>query len=249
MYSWYAKAKICFAYLSDVRSCGIADSLWFTHCRTLQELIAPRAVYFYSHTWGFLGDKASLCRDLAAITGIDVGILRGANPASCSVALRMSWASERTTSRPEDRAYNLIGLFDVTLPMVYGEGEKTFVRLQEEIIKHSEDQSVFAWKRGFPLGSRSHCGLLALSPSCFGGCHNIVRSPRGLATSGRFLITNVGLSVELVTIPWPWRLIWQSLIISLLANPHIKLESCSNAFARVSGSSSTLAYNPEVQLW
>jgi hypothetical protein len=93
----------------------------------------------------FLGNKRSLEDKIEYITEIDSDILRGGDPSSCSVAQRMSWASERMTTRIEDTAYCLLGLFDVNMPMMYGEGERAFLRLQEEIMKITEDYSLFCW--------------------------------------------------------------------------------------------------------
>ena len=95
---------------------------------------------------------------LALLTGIDEDVLKGERPpARCSIAQRMSWASHRVTTRTEDTAYCLIGIFDVNMPMLYGEGQKAFFRLQEEIIKHSDDHTIFAW----PINRPDQPGLLA----------------------------------------------------------------------------------------
>lgn len=127
--------------------------------------------------------KSSLQHIVSEITGIPGIILDGADLGSASIAQRMSWASKRRTTRPEDVAYCLLGIFGINMPMLYGEGEKAFVRLQEEIMKVSDDHSLFAWGTfrqmngffGF-LGSDSlwnnmlpnrHCSLLATSPMAF----------------------------------------------------------------------------------
>ncbi|KAF3043444.1 hypothetical protein E8E12_008057 [Didymella heteroderae] len=118
---------------------------WFSRGWTLQELIAPSQVLFYGKQWSFLGTKTTLCELLSLITGIDEAALQGANLEAFSVARRMSWAADRVTTRTEDLAYSLLGLFDVNMPLLYGEGEKAFTRLQEEIMKDSSDESLFAW--------------------------------------------------------------------------------------------------------
>lgn len=118
-----------------------------------QELIAPVSMQFFteeragSTDWSCLGDRSAMCDRLATITKIDAAILRQRKSVDqASVANRMSWASKRVTTKPEDMAYSLMGLFDVNMPMIYGEGgRKAFLRLQEEIIKTSNDQSIFAW--------------------------------------------------------------------------------------------------------
>jgi hypothetical protein len=153
MYHWYRKADVCFAYLEDVPSAGtefplssMANSRWFSRGWTLQELVAPQIIEFYASDWKFLGTKEDSCDRLSSITGIHAEALRNQPVESFSIAQKMSWASRRTTTRPEDIAYSLLGLFNVSMPVLYGEGaKKASVRLQEEIMKDSDDQSLFAW--------------------------------------------------------------------------------------------------------
>ncbi|OAL39343.1 hypothetical protein AYO20_01213 [Fonsecaea nubica] len=206
MYRWYQDAEICFAYLTDVEihKTEMKDSVWFTRGWTLQELIAPKHVSFYDRNWVFLGTKDNLAGELSRITGIDRDVLLGQRPpSSCSIAQRMSWASKRSTTRVEDRAYSLLGIFDVSMPMLYGEGERSFTRLQEEIIRHSDDQSIFAWDRGLDGYFGGHNGLLATSPSHFVTCQNVViPASYGLPVTTGFALTNVGISISLMTLPW-----------------------------------------------
>jgi hypothetical protein len=111
----------------------VMQSKWWTRGWTLQELIAPQAVVFHiagPHSWTKIGSKSTLLELVAARTGIDAAILRGLDVRECSVAQRMSWASERETTRTEDMAYCLLGLFGVNMPLLYGEGNKAFLRLQ-----------------------------------------------------------------------------------------------------------------------
>ncbi|GAB1207955.1 hypothetical protein APSETT445_006692 [Aspergillus pseudonomiae] len=137
---------------------------------TLQELIAPREMIFYDGNWKRLGDKASLGTRISQCTRIPESILLGEQDLDTfSIAQRMSWAAERQTSRVEDRAYCLMGLFGVNMPLIYGEREAAFIRLQEEILRISEDHSLFAWK-----SSDTRAGLLATSPAAFIDSHNIV---------------------------------------------------------------------------
>lgn len=163
MFSWYEKASVCYAYLVDVpKSCvlhspksAFRTSRWFSRGWTLQELIAPRCLVFMSSEWTYLGTKASLAPLLSEITGIDVEVLTFRRELrQVSVARRMSWASKRETTRVEDEAYSLMGLFGITMPTIYGEGRKAFRRLQEEIMKQSPDQSLFAWGRALRSGAR-----------------------------------------------------------------------------------------------
>ena len=217
MYQWYQKADICYAYLSDLNcdySASFFDDLnlwrncrWFNRGWTLQELLAPETVHFYGntfghdreiyYTWKCIGSIFKLTRLLSKVTGIDEDILTGSKPlASASIAKRMYWASSRQTTRPEDRAYSLMGLFSVNMAMLYGEGgEKAFLRLQEEIMKTSDDHSLFAWV------DRSYVhhpprGLLATDPSLFSHSRDMLpyqyeefRPP--------FLMTNRGLQIDL----------------------------------------------------
>lgn len=153
MFSWYKNAQVCYAYLSDVgivtslqqKQTDIKKSRWFTRGWTLQELLAPSSVVFFSNDWQSLGTKAELSDLLSDITDIDVDILRGLDLGFASVAQKMSWASARHTTRVEDVAYCLLGIFNVNMPLLYGEGNKAFHRLQEEILKGSNDLSLFAW--------------------------------------------------------------------------------------------------------
>jgi hypothetical protein len=156
MYIWYKRASVCYAYLSDAsmfncRTLWATEKefkkcRWFTRGWTLQELIAPSSVRFFSHDWIFIGEKVHLSDILSRITGIDIATLMGGNVTDVSVAKRMSWASKRVTTRVEDIAYCLLGIFEVSLPLLYGEGKRAFTRLQEEIMKSSDDQSLFAWE-------------------------------------------------------------------------------------------------------
>ncbi|OCK87344.1 HET-domain-containing protein, partial [Cenococcum geophilum 1.58] len=176
MYEWYKKSTICYAYLQDVSTNALSSSnpsftrpqdfsksRWFTRGWTLQELVASKVVEFYTAEWVEIGTKRSLLTQLSAITGIPPHILRGGSPSTCNIAERMSWASKRQTSREEDLAYCLLGLFNVNMPMLYGEGKKAFYRLQEQIMNQEEDYSIFAWSLQYDCGP-SLTGLLASSP-------------------------------------------------------------------------------------
>lgn len=166
MYSWYAKAAICYVYLSDVTADNRSriESQWFTRGWTLQELLAPSRVEFYNSTWKHLGDKVSNASQISRRTGIPSKALHEFRRDDYPIAQRMSWAANRTTTRPEDRAYSLLGIFDVSMPLLYGEGGgKAFYRLQEEIMKLSTDPTIFAWSN---LPNPTF-GMLAASPDSF----------------------------------------------------------------------------------
>lgn len=206
MYTWYQNAVICYAYLADVSKnkfqkflaadwSMFANSRWFKRGWTLQELIAPANMVFYSKEWNEVGTKSDLQKALAEITGIDLGILIGTmDLESTSVAKRMSWASHRTTTRREDIAYCLMGLFNVNMPMLYGEGSKAFLRLQEEIMKHSDDHSLFAWTSATP--TQPYHGLLATSPTDFARSGTI-KPYHDSKISKPFSMTNKGLCIDL----------------------------------------------------
>ncbi|KAI0326557.1 HET-domain-containing protein [Cubamyces sp. BRFM 1775] len=154
MYDWYRYANACYAYLADVGvptnpdplSEQFRKSAWFGRGWTLQELIAPNFVIFLSVDWQVIGTKHSLAAIIEAVTHIDTPILTHQRSLdTVSVAKRMSWASRRKTTRVEDEAYCLMGIFGVHMPVIYGEGSYAFFRLQEEICKNIPDQSLFAW--------------------------------------------------------------------------------------------------------
>lgn len=202
MYAWFAKAETCYAHLADVSSAKdkrigeLASSRWFKRGWTLQELIASSSLVFFSVDWVQIGTKATLPDELSKITGIDVGVLTGTKSLdSVSVAKKMSWASHRETSREEDIAYSLMGIFNVNMPLLYGEGGKAFIRLQEEIMKNSDDQSLFAWKDVDAFPSSSH-GLLAKHPKSFADSSDIVPY-RDWESRAPYLMSNRGLRIDL----------------------------------------------------
>lgn len=163
MFNWYSNAAICYAYLVDVpddddphvSDSGFSKSRWFRRGWTLQELIAPKIVVFFSSSWRVLGTKSTLASVIAKKTNIPPTTLFLQEPLhTVSVAARMSWASRRTCTRVEDHAYSLLGIFDINMPTLYGEGSRAFMRLQEEILKKIPDQSLFAWGRRAPRPRR-----------------------------------------------------------------------------------------------
>ncbi|KMQ42939.1 Heterokaryon incompatibility [Trichophyton rubrum] len=204
MYQWYQRANICYAYLFDVDETLVAEqssfyrSAWFTRGWTLQELLAPAAVEFFNGAWQRLGSKLRLKDAICEVTGIHPGVLTGElELQSFSVAQRMSWAARRTTAKVEDRAYSLLGIFGINMPMLYGEGERAFLRLQEEIMKQSDDHSLFAWKSADP----NHRGLFARSPEAFAESGHLVQSASKWNIKP-YSLTNMGLSIELPMVEW-----------------------------------------------
>lgn len=162
----------------------------------MQELLAPCELEFYAADWMFLGTRSDHCSVLSQIAGIHRDVLGGMPSKHFSIAQRMSWASLRVTTRPEDIAYCLLGLFDVNLPLLYREGgRKAFIRLQEEIMRSSDDHSLFAWTQSHVEPQKMH-GLLADSPADFALAANIV--PYGNPqVSNPFSVTNSGLQITL----------------------------------------------------
>ncbi|KAM3413555.1 hypothetical protein BST61_g11543 [Cercospora zeina] len=225
MFHWYSRTVVCYVFLTDVskgeldmgelathancrhlkaREPGVSrlgnafiNCLWFSRGWTLQEHLAPKHVYFYDKDWYLLGDKKSLQCWISRAAGIDGDVLRGDYTFQhCSVAMRMSWAARRRTTRIEDRAYSILGLFDVNMPMLYGEGSKAFMRLQEEIIKTNNDQSIFVWESD----QSNHIGMLAPNLDAFQGkgdhFYHTFFPPRG------FSLSNSELLIKMPLIQW-----------------------------------------------
>jgi len=219
MFRWYRNAAVCFVYLSDLApgaffECDLAACRWLKRGWTLQELIAPRHVEFYDRAWNKTSSKAESLDLLFFCTGIEQGVLEdAASLPQIPVARRMSWASMRKTTRVEDMAYCLMGIFDIHMPMIYGEGAKAFFRLQEEIAKQSCDLSLFAWISDVPFDrdeddhddddrarakgqKEEYRGLFARSPREFfrsGNLHHVATG--GLIERG-FTITNRGIRMR-----------------------------------------------------
>jgi hypothetical protein len=157
MFRWYSRALECVAYIADVPSMSsdadavmseFRQSEWFTRGWTLQELLVPRFVVFLNKWWEVIGHKCAYCgyknpcKDagpllnnvLAEITGISEDIMFDfRKSASLAVAEKMSWMANRTTTKTEDMAYCMMGIFDVNMPLLYGEGVKAMERLEREI--------------------------------------------------------------------------------------------------------------------
>ncbi|KAK7181529.1 hypothetical protein DPSP01_008925 [Paraphaeosphaeria sporulosa] len=195
MFKWYSRAADCIVYLSDfdVRdpSADFARCRWFTRGWTLQELIAPRQVRFYDSRWRYYGRRLNLAPEISRITGIALSVISGHFISrSHSIAERMSWAAHRETTREEDLAYCLFGIFGVNLPLLYGEGPRAFMRLQEEILKASADLSIFAWRAEAP--GTAFRGIFAHSVREFAHAKSILSNP----PSAQFAVTNGGLRIE-----------------------------------------------------
>jgi hypothetical protein len=216
MYRWYQRSTYCVVHLEDAEPYEVGqpwalhfrnvlrDSKWITRGWTLQELIAPSVVDFHDSSWLYIGSKQDDMTSIRVVTGIPEYVLATGDLSRASVAQKMSWAAKRTTTRREDRAYSLLGIFNVHLPLLYGERENAFLRLQEEIMRTTPDDSIFAWSA--TEGSLStYRGLLARSPEEFG----LAGSPGERESSqliypghGTFATSNLGLRVEMRIRPY-----------------------------------------------
>ncbi|KAH6881269.1 heterokaryon incompatibility protein-domain-containing protein, partial [Alternaria rosae] len=221
MFAWYQKAVYCYAYLPDVLAANMDQdfpkSRWFTRGWTLQEMLAPTTVFFYDQQWVELGYRDEHAEQISKITGIDEGALcikraYGDNKfGSYCVATRMSWASTRQTTRAEDMAYCLLGIFNINMPLLYGEGDRAFRRLQEEIVRKIDDDSILAWSLSpridYPgppgllrrdtrddLCRTTNVDFLARSPKDFKDCADLTRATE---PSTLFTLTNTGLQIQL----------------------------------------------------
>ncbi|KAK2053173.1 heterokaryon incompatibility protein [Colletotrichum caudatum] len=217
MFAWYECSVKCYAYLSDIQhpegrplsECGASEqrrtlsrSRWFARGWTLQELLAPREVLFFSAEWNLLGDRRSLADAIQSVTNIDCQYLhRRARKllSAASVAERMSWLSCRRTTRVEDMAYCMLGIFDINMPLLYGEGAKAFTRLQEEILRTSTDQSLFAWS-WTENDPGSWASMLAPSPRNFKNGHEYQPANDATSRPVPYSMTNFGLSIQLTLI-------------------------------------------------
>lgn len=220
MFKWYQKAVTCYVYLEDLPAksdlvTSFQHCRWFTRGWCLQELLAPKDLRFYNQLWKFVGAKSRLKKDISKFTGIGEDVLGGTCPLrNIPVARRMSWASGRKTTRVEDVAYCLLGIFDINMPMLYGEGDKAFLRLQEEIMRRSNDLSIFWQSEEASLGSDAdmdemdehveYQNLLARSPADFGFCNDVCFKNEKTTSHLAFELTNSGVhfkGVELLVRP------------------------------------------------
>ena len=213
MFDWYARSQRRIVYMSDVvtdvpipqSSTGgktelpshvrtqFLGSRWFTRGWTLQELLAPAALLYVSGHWTILGTSDDLRQLVSKASGIPEKILRGTELSGIAAIHKMRWASRRRTTRLEDTAYSLMGIFNVNMPLIYGEGSKAFRRLQLEIIKESNDHSLFLWDI-----DRRGTSIFAPSPQAFESKHSrLSKKSMALSTSRPYYMTNNGLCMTL----------------------------------------------------
>ncbi|KAK3112000.1 hypothetical protein LTR53_012182 [Teratosphaeriaceae sp. CCFEE 6253] len=245
MWVWYEKAAICYVHLSDVPLFRSNDKVgWsvfsasrrFTRGWTLGKLLAPKRLSFLAQDWSSIGECTKerqqprmislddgvldLTGHLSQITGISLTHLRSfrrSQSHNYSIAARMSWAAGRQTTKPEGAAYCFLGLFNVNMPLLYGEGKSAFIRLQREILQHSDDQTILAWKTPCTAPSErdprqlwrlcDSTEALALDPSFFRDCGHIIALPE-ISRRGQvqrltqsLALTNRGLELSVIAAP------------------------------------------------
>jgi len=201
MFQWYQLSAVCFVYLADFNASGpvrehqLRFCRWFGRGWTLQELIAPTSIEFYDSSWRCFADKASLSETLSSITRIDLEVLADSGQLPfVPVARRMSWAATRETTRIEDLAYCLFGIFDVYLPLIYGEGSRSFIRLQEAIAQNNPDLSLFAWTS--PADTQPYRGIFALRPREFEKCSTIKNTVSPMDPPLGYSLGNNGIQIQ-----------------------------------------------------
>ncbi|KAM7186213.1 HET domain containing protein [Naviculisporaceae sp. PSN 640] len=186
MFARYQNSEVCIVFLEDVDSTldpqspatvpnSLRSSAWWARGWTLQELIAPLCVSFHGSDWGCIGTRTALQPVIHDITDIDPRCFGASDLSGFPVAQRMSWAAKRQTTRIEDEAYCLMGIFGINIPLLYGEGKHAFRRLQEEIIRRSTDDSIFATARS--PNPTDNDWVLAPSPEYFVGMGHVRSLP------------------------------------------------------------------------
>lgn len=175
MYRWYSLANVCIVHLGQSLSVDDFDrEPWFTRGWTLQELLAPKMMHFYGKDWNPIypqvdehkhGDKdnEAITSAITRVTGIPELYLRHFYPSCELVAQIMTWSAKRKTTRIEDKAYSLLGLFNISIPIAYGEGHRAFYRLMVALANECHTPSFFAW-----AGRHSDFSTaLPSSPACY----------------------------------------------------------------------------------
>ncbi|CAK3947219.1 Hypothetical predicted protein [Lecanosticta acicola] len=217
MWNWYWNAEECLVYLVDVPECHVTKShlekwpsgkrlrdetlqkmrksRWFTRGWTLQEMLAPARLTYYDTNWNMIASRTYLANEVSDITKIPAIYLTDRNQLKeASIAMKMSWMAYRQTTLEEDMGYSLLGLFDISMPLVYGEGRKAFMRLQLELLSKSSDDSILAW-----TANVEPTGLLARSPTAFADSGHII--PPGFENRSApqlpSMMTNMGLQVRI----------------------------------------------------
>ncbi|KAG6328848.1 hypothetical protein ID866_10241 [Astraeus odoratus] len=212
MFKWYRDCHVCIAYLAESTSVNdLVYDVWFTRGWTLQELVAPKTMKFYGKDWVPISNSTNDKQDptmmnvVSRATGIPLDDLRCFRPGTRDVHTRMMWASTRTTTRIEDIAYCLIGIFDVSMTVAYGEGKRAFYRLIEAIIHRCGEWQIMAWA-GKPSADSA---ALPDSPRCFRELVACNISGDGVPFDGtwrgdrHFFMTKKGLQLRVLLVSFP----------------------------------------------
>jgi hypothetical protein len=205
MFRWYRNSEICIVHLSTTTSPGyMSEDPWFSRGWTLQEILAPKAIKFFWKSWqpvtAHPNDKIRdadlgipLWKLISQITQIPEDQLLNFTPGTKDIRERMVWASKRKTTRIEDMAYCLIGIFDIPLSIAYGEGRMAFYRLQVEIMQRSHDRGLFAWSGSSP----SHNSMFAAGPEAFLPLEGKFLTAMAPSSNATYTLTNYGLRIAL----------------------------------------------------
>ncbi|KAJ8593628.1 hypothetical protein M405DRAFT_810527 [Rhizopogon salebrosus TDB-379] len=215
MFRWYRNADVCIVHLAQSETIeDIVDDEWTERGWTLQELLAPYMIKLFNKHWmpmtGHWNDKSGeeteAMKILERATGVDPQALIFFRPGPVKVDERMTWAARRKTTRAEDMAYSLMGIFDVSLQIAYGEGgDRAFCRLIEAIM-HGGDPSVLNWI-GDPLGHPSSDAIPQSAQSFVG--RTLAFLPPSL-TGGRLEMTMTGLGLRVPLVIFPLKLTLRS---------------------------------------
>ncbi|RMY72718.1 hypothetical protein D0862_14403 [Hortaea werneckii] len=191
---------------------------WWSRGWTLQELLAPRNVIFMNQHWQQIARLPAMVVTASTISGVDVEVLlKTASLQSRCIAERLSWASKRSTTREEDTAYALLGIFDANMPLLYGEGSRAFKRLQEQISLRSNDLSIYAWLTPSPVYDHL---LFAASPSYFVHCITVRKRSSGTTTGMSASCMGVKLTSSVST---SRGLYWIDLGCYYKSTPHLQI--------------------------
>jgi len=157
MYRWYRDAHICIVRLANSKLLeALHKDKWFTRGWTLPELLAPARMKFYGSNWTPLThndndkDDAKFVFALSNITKIPPYDLCNFRPGPNRVWEKMAWAANRKTTRIEDVAYSLMGIFDISMTVIYGEGRQAFTRFMAELIHKCKEWQILVWVGGRP---------------------------------------------------------------------------------------------------
>lgn len=215
MFKWYRNSAICVVLLAEATSQnGIRDDPWFTRGWTLQELLAPTKIKFYGTDWSplstFANDKKNtdIMHIVSGITGIDHRNLCYFSPGLLDVREKMLWASTRKTTRVEDVAYSLLGIFDISMPIAYGEGKRAFRRLMEVIVNDCREWQIFAWAgphspyaTSFPESPSGYRALSDATAALVLDSSRLVHRPWDLRVGYPFYaMTKKGLELEVILV-------------------------------------------------